>query len=70
MPCDDCLWFNDDESRAPARPEAQEPNPKESVRGSESGPAGNGAPEDVDLTSQGEDLSLKRKARPKAGEDS
>jgi hypothetical protein len=69
MPSDDRLRFDNDEGRAPLGPEAQEPDPEESVPGSNFGPAGNGTSQDDDLMSQGEDLGLERKARSKAGED-
>jgi hypothetical protein len=69
MPGDDRPWLDNDESRAPLRPEAQEPDPEESVPGSKFGPTGNGTSQDDDLMSQGEDLGLERKARLKAGEE-
>jgi hypothetical protein len=69
MPGDDRLRFDNDESRAPFGPEAEEPDPEESVPGSKFGPTGNGTSQDDDLVSQGEDLGLERKARSKAGED-
>jgi hypothetical protein len=55
MPGDDRLRFDNDESRAPFGPEAEEPDPEESVPGSKFGPAGNGTSQDDDLVSQGED---------------
>ena len=56
MPCDDCFRFHEDKSGAPVGPDAQQPCPEKSVRWSKSGTVGNGASEDVDLLSQGQDL--------------
>jgi hypothetical protein len=66
MPGNDRPWFDNNESRTPFGPEAQEPDPAESVRGSKFGPTGNGTSQDDDLVSQDEDLGLERKARSKA----
>ena len=67
MPTNDCIRFNNNESRAPLGPKAKEPNPEESVPKSEFGPVG-GTFQDDDLLSQSEDLGLEREARSKAGE--
>ena len=68
MPGDDGFRFDDGESRAPLGPEAQKPDPEESISSSKLG-AIDGTAQDDDLVSQSEDLSLERKARSKAGEE-
>jgi hypothetical protein len=66
MPGDDGFPFNDDESGAPLGSKAQEPDPEESVLSSKFWTI-DGTFQDDDLVSQGEDLSLEREARSKAG---
>ena len=31
MPADNCLWFDDDQRCAPARPSSSQPNPDQSI---------------------------------------
>jgi hypothetical protein len=62
LPGDDRFRFDNDESRAPLGPEAQEPNPEESVPCTKFGPIGDGTFQDDDLMSQSEDLGLEREA--------
>jgi hypothetical protein len=52
MPGDDRFRFDNDESRAPLGPEAQEQNPEESVPCSQFGPIENATSQDDDLMLQ------------------
>ena len=67
MPGDNGFRFSNNESRAPLGPEAKEPNPEESIPGSEFWAMG-GTLQDDDLVSQNEDFGLELEARSKAGE--
>ena len=58
MPGEECFRFHEDKSGAPVRPDARQPCPEKSVRWSKSGTVGNGASEDVDLVTEGNDLDL------------
>jgi hypothetical protein len=68
MPGNDGIRFNNDESRAPLGPKAQEPNPKESVPRSKFW-AVRGTFQDDDLVSESQDFGLERETRSKAGKD-
>ena len=68
MPSDDGFRFNNDKGRAPLWPIAKEPNPEESIPGSEFWAMG-GTLQDDDLVSQSENLGLERETRTKAGEE-
>ena len=68
MPGDDRFRFDNDESRAPLGPVAQEPNPEEPVPRSKFW-AMDGTFQDDDLVSESEDFGLKRETRSKAGEE-
>ena len=68
MPGDDGFRFNNDKGRAPLWPIAKEPNPEESIPGSEFWAMG-GTLQDDDLVSQSENLGLERETRTKAGEE-
>ena len=50
--------FDEDGSGAPVGPDVRQPRLEKSVRGSKSGTVGNGASEDVDLVTEGNDLDL------------
>jgi hypothetical protein len=52
MPGDDCFRFHEDKSRAPVGPDARQPRPEKSVRGSKSRTVRNGTSENVDLVTQ------------------
>jgi hypothetical protein len=67
MPGDNGFWFDDDESRVPLWPEAQESNPKESVPRSKFWAIDGTLPDD-DLMPKSEDFGLKCGTRSKAGE--
>jgi hypothetical protein len=68
MPSDDRFRFDEDESRAPLRPEAQETNPEEPVPRSKLW-AIDGTFQDDDLVSQGDDFGLERETRSKADKE-
>ena len=69
VPCNHGLWFDNDQGRTPIGPDAREPNPEHPVPGSESRPAGNRTPQDVDLVAQGNNLNLELMPRSQTEND-
>jgi len=69
MLCDHSLWFDNDQGRVPGGPDTREPNPKHSVPGPKSWPAGNRTPQDVDLAAQSNDLNLELTPRSQTEND-